>query len=84
MWLRSCIAVALWLWCRLAAVAPIQTLAWEFSHAAGAALKRLKEKKERKKERANESMIEAGVVGDKDSEGHNPKRVSAGYPPHWH
>ena len=29
-------------------------------------------------------MIEAGVVGDKDSEGHNPKRVSAGYPPHWH
>ena len=29
----------LWLWCRLAAVAPIRPLAWELPYAAGAALK---------------------------------------------
>ena len=34
----------LWLWCRLAAVAPIQLLAWELSYATGAALKREKKK----------------------------------------
>ena len=30
----------LWLWCRLAAPAPIQSLAWELPYATGAALKR--------------------------------------------
>ena len=30
----------LWLWCRLAAVAPIQPLAWELPYAMGVALKR--------------------------------------------
>ena len=30
----------LWLWCRLAAIAPIQPLGWEFPYAAGAALKK--------------------------------------------
>ena len=30
----------LWLWCRLAATAPIQPLAWELPCAVGAALKR--------------------------------------------
>ena len=40
----------LWLWCRPAAAAPIQTLAWEPSHAAGAALnKKTKDKKKKKK-----------------------------------
>ena len=29
----------LWLWCRLAAAAPIQPLAWELPYAASAALK---------------------------------------------
>ena len=38
----------LWLWCRLAAVAPIRPLAWEPPCAMGAALK-AREKKERKK-----------------------------------
>ena len=32
-------SVSLWLWCRLAGVAPIQPLAWENPYAAGAALK---------------------------------------------
>ena len=35
----------LWLWCRLAAVPPIQLLAWELSYAMGAALKRQNKKK---------------------------------------
>ena len=34
----------LWLWHRLAAVAPIQPLAWELPHATGVALKRKKKK----------------------------------------
>ena len=32
----------LWLWCRLAAVAPIGPLTWELSYATGAALKKTK------------------------------------------
>ena len=41
------------LWCRLAATAPIQPLAWEFPYAMGAALKnkQTKTKKERKRKR---------------------------------
>ena len=35
----------LWLWWRLAAVAPIRPLAWEPPYAAGAALKRQKTEK---------------------------------------
>jgi len=35
----------LWLWCRLAAAAPIHLLAWELSYAALVVLKRHKKKK---------------------------------------
>ena len=42
MWLESGVTL---LWCRLAAAAPIQPLAWEPPYAAGAAL--LKKKKEK-------------------------------------
>ena len=45
---RSDLAL-LWLWCRLAAAAPIRPLAWKLPYATYAALK--KEKKEKKKER---------------------------------
>ena len=34
----------LWLWCRLAAIALIQPLAWELPYAAGVALKKKKKK----------------------------------------
>ena len=40
----------LWLWCRLAAVAPIQALAWEPPCATGAALKKTHKQKEREKQ----------------------------------
>ena len=33
-----------WLWCRPAAIAPIQPLAWELPYAAGEAIKRKKKK----------------------------------------
>ena len=39
--------VLLWLWCRLAATAPIRPLAWEPPYAMGAALKRQKTKKKK-------------------------------------
>ena len=56
----------LWLWCKPAAVVPIQSLAWEPPYAAGATLKSKREKegkreredRERgKKERTKESYI---------------------------
>ena len=37
----------LWLWCRPAAVAPIQPLAWETPYATSEALKRQKTKKKK-------------------------------------
>ena len=48
LWCRSQMSsdpALLWLWCRLAAVARIGLLAWDPPYAAGAALKRKKEKK---------------------------------------
>ena len=39
----------LWLWCRPAAGAPVQPLAWELPYAAGVALKQNKNKKNRNK-----------------------------------
>ena len=36
-----------WLWCRLAAIAPIRPLAWEPANATSAALKTKKRKKEK-------------------------------------
>ena len=44
---RGSDAVLLWPWCRLAATALIQTLAWELPYAMGVALKSLKKKKEK-------------------------------------
>ena len=41
-------SVLLWLWCRLAAAAPIRPLAWELPYATGAALKSKKYNKKRK------------------------------------
>ena len=51
--LRSGIAM----WCRLAAVAPNQPLAWELPHASGAALKSKEKKKKKKRERERESLV---------------------------
>ena len=39
----------LWLWCRLAAAAPVQPPDWELPCAAGVALKKVKKKKKKKK-----------------------------------
>ena len=48
----------LWLWCRLAATAPIRHLAWELPHAASEVLRsKKKKKKERKKELKYEILL---------------------------
>ena len=41
----------LWLWCRLAAAAPIRPLAWEPPHTAGVAPEKAKKKKRQKKKK---------------------------------
>ena len=41
----------LWLWCRPAAVAPIQPLAWELLYVVSVALKRQKEGKQKKRKK---------------------------------
>ena len=44
----------LWLWRRLAATAPIRSLAWKPPYAAGAAKRKSKKKKKKKKEKRKE------------------------------
>ena len=51
----------LWLWCKLAAVALIQHLAWELPYAAGATLKKKRRKKEKGKKRAK-TFVEEFLV----------------------
>ena len=52
----------LWLWCRLAATAPIQPLAWEPPYAVGVALKKdQKTKKKKKKKKGKNRSLGIGV-----------------------
>ena len=55
----------LWLWCRLAATAPIQPLAWEPPYAAGAAQEIAKRQK-KKKSLASQGLESIGVGGEVD------------------
>ena len=48
----------LWLWCRLAAVAPIQPPTWELPYAVGAALKRQNTKTKEKKKKQRKLLLE--------------------------
>ena len=59
------ISPLLWLWQRLAAIAPIQPLAWEFPYPAGAALKtKRKEKKKTQYKRLSvASAFSAATTG---------------------
>ena len=45
---RSLDLALLWLWCRLAATAPIRPLAWEPPNAVGVALEKTKKKRKKK------------------------------------
>ena len=45
--------VLMWLWCKLAAAAPIGPLTWELPYAMGAALKTKKKKKKNTKDRTS-------------------------------
>ena len=52
----------LWLWCRLAATAPIRLLAWEPPYAEGAALE--KAKRPKKKKKVNGDLNSGGGSGN--------------------
>ena len=58
---RSSDLAPLWLWCRLAAIAPIRPLAWEPSYAAGAApgQKTKKKKKKEEEEKRKKAKVKA-------------------------
>uniref|UniRef100_A0A4X1V528 non-specific serine/threonine protein kinase n=1 Tax=Sus scrofa TaxID=9823 RepID=A0A4X1V528_PIG len=65
----------LWLWPRLAAVAPIPPLAWEPPYATGAALKRQKDKKKKKKEEEEEEKNKETQYLVKFSCGYHPVKI---------
>ena len=52
----------LWLWYKLAAIAPIQPLAWELSYSTGMVLNRQKEKKRKKKKKKRKKEKEKEVM----------------------
>ena len=54
--------VLLWLWCRLAAVAPIGPPVWEPPYARGAALKKKKKKKKSWLTLSDEDLVQSALV----------------------
>ena len=61
--------VLLWLWCRAAATAPIQPLAWELPYAVGMALKAKKKKKRKKRSQAqNKRMSTLSPTSPRESQ----------------
>ena len=52
----------LWLWCRPAAIVPVQPLAWELPHAVGAALKSKKKKKKQQKTKKKKTQNQKTVI----------------------
>ena len=61
-----CSLALLWLWCRLAAAALIQPLAWELPYAMSAALKRKtnKQKNKKKKTTGSDYHIQIHLIFD--------------------
>ena len=55
--------VLLWLWCRPAAVGPIQPLAWQFHTPQVQPLKKKERKKEKGKEDTPEEFLLCGAMG---------------------
>ena len=53
----------LWLRCRLAAIALIWPLVWEFPYAAGMALKKTGKKRKKKKKEEDPSTKHEGILG---------------------
>ena len=63
-WVRD--LALLWLWCRLAATAPIRPLAWEPPYATGTALKRQKKKRQYRDRKNLGSSRRGAVVNESD------------------
>ena len=51
-------ATVLWLWCRLAAVAPVISLVWELPYAVGVASQKKTKDKKKKKNRTAKIVVE--------------------------
>ena len=75
----------LWLWCSLAVIAPIWPLVWEPSYAAGAALKRQKEKK-RKERSSTKHKNEPEILETEWTENSIEKYIQRNFQefPLWH
>ena len=63
----------LWLWCRLAATAPIRTLAWEPTYAMVIALKKKKKKKKKKRNSSPSSRSNLPVAHEGSVPGWNQR-----------
>ena len=62
----------LWLWCRLAATAPIQPLAWELTHASGVALKSKKQIKQKQNQSSHGGVVVMKLTGIHEDAGMIP------------
>ena len=54
-WVKD--SMLLWVWCKLAAVAPVRPLAWKPPYAMGAALKSKKKKKGKEKQKCKIKIL---------------------------
>ena len=68
----------LWLWCRLAAVALIQSLAWELPYAMGVALKSKKQTNKQTKRRSHRGTAETNLTRNQEVAGFDPWPHSVG------
>ena len=67
---QGCNLALLWLWHRLAAVAPIRPLAWEPPYAMGAALKRQKGKKKKDRRQFRRESSHCGAAEANQTRNH--------------
>ena len=73
---RSLDPALLWLWCRPAAATLIQPLAWEISHAAGAAVKRNKAKEKTQTSQQNARYVCPGSLDVISPSGRPPAPIT--------
>ena len=80
-WRRKCGSDPglLWLWCRLAATAPIQPLAWELPIAMGAAKKKKKKKRKKKKKKKKQRCEKACMLQSESQWGEKARETAHGY-----
>ena len=73
----------MWLWCRLAAIAPIRPLVWEPPYAAGATLKNKGKKKKKAESPGGEWIDSREHIAMEKAEGFADLDSSGGRNPQW-